>query len=91
MAKHEATTDAQQHKLCGVVEEAAARSRDRREARREKPHSWLMLKWAILLTIGLIAYTFYVYIGRFCVPMIRQDEGSFGSRGLGSEYNVILS
>lgn len=38
------------------------------------------------ITLGLMGYTFYVYIGRLCIPMIRHDDGAIpGGRGTGSE------
>ena len=65
------------------VEEAM----EKREARRNKPQPWIMRKLAVFMTIGIIAYAWYVYVGRLCVPMIRRDAGALGSRGLGSEFN----
>ena len=75
----------QDHKCCGVVEEAAARSRRRRDKRRAKPQPWIMLKFSIGFAVCLVAYASYVYIGRFCVPMIRKDHGALGGRRVGSK------
>ena len=71
-----------EHKCMGIVEEAM----EKREARRNKPQPWIMRKLAVFMTIGIIAYTWYVYVGRLCVPMIRRDAGALGSRVLGSEF-----
>lgn len=36
------------------------------------------------LCIALMAYCYYVFVGRACVQMIRQDPGNHGSRSAGS-------
>ncbi len=69
----------------GIVEEA----REKSEARRNKPQPWIVRKLAVFITIAMIAYTWYVYVGRMCVPMIRRDAGALGSRGLGSKLKFI--
>lgn len=51
---------------------------------------WIVLKLAVGITIGIVSYTFYVYIGRLCVPMIRKDEGALGGRGAGSTSIVCM-
>lgn len=49
---------------------------------------WIVLKLAVGITIAIVAYTFYVYIGRLCVPMIRKDEGALGGRATGSTCRI---
>lgn len=71
-----------EHRLCGVVQESAARARERRA--RQGPQPWIVLKLAVFITAGIIAYACYVYIGRLCVPMIRRSGSPLGSRALGS-------
>ena len=68
-----------------MVEDAALKSRQRRDKRRDKPQPWIALKFAVAFTSALIGYASYVYIGRFCVPMIRKDHGALGGRRIGSE------
>ncbi|OCH92562.1 zf-DHHC-domain-containing protein [Obba rivulosa] len=88
---HDGRTNADRdHQCCGVVEEAAAKSRRRRDARREKPQPWVVRKLAVAMTLGIIGYTFYVYIGRFCVRMIDRDSGELGGRGMGIAFLVIF-
>ncbi len=70
-----------EHSCCGVVQEA----QERRRQRRAKPQPWIVLKLAVGLTVSIIGYTSYVYIGRFCVPMIRKNHGALGGRRIGSE------
>ena len=77
-------------KCCGAVQEAASRSMDRRTQRREKPQPWIVLKMTIGFAWGIIGYASYVYIGRFCVPMIRKNRGILGGRRVGSEYRVLV-
>ena len=87
MAKESAGAQDQSHggKCCGVVQEATQKSMDRRNKRREKPQPWIVLKMTIGLTLGIMGYSSYVYIGRFCVPMIRKNGGILGGRRVGSE------
>lgn len=79
-----ANNDSSHGKCCGVVQEATAKSQQRRHQRREKQQPWIVLKMTVGITLGIIAYASYVYIGRFCVPMIRRDQGPLGGRRIGS-------
>jgi palmitoyltransferase len=72
-------------RCCGVVQEAAAKSRERAEQRRNKPQPWIVLKMTVGITLAIIGYASYVYIGRFCVPMIRDNAGPLGGRKTGSK------
>lgn len=58
----------------------------KREERRNKPQPWAARKATIVIVLGIIGYAFYVYIGRFCVAMLRDDAGVLGGRRIGSEY-----
>lgn len=59
--------------------------RQQKRARRTKPQPWILRKLTIGIVFGLGGYTFYVYIARFCLPMIRSRSGAQGSRAMGSE------
>ncbi|KAI0744588.1 zf-DHHC-domain-containing protein [Earliella scabrosa] len=76
-----------EHKCIGIVEEAL----EKREAARNRPQPWIARKLAVFITIGIIGYAWYVYVGRFCVPMIRRDEGALGSRAMGVAFLVVFS
>ncbi|KAG1896241.1 DHHC palmitoyltransferase-domain-containing protein [Suillus fuscotomentosus] len=73
---------------CGVVEEARTRARNRRA---NKPQPWITLKFAVGLTLALIAYTSYVYVGIFCKDMIVKNENALGSLTTGIVFLVIFS
>ncbi|KAH9922222.1 DHHC palmitoyltransferase-domain-containing protein [Fomitopsis serialis] len=90
MAQNEGKSKRQEFNCCAVMEEAAMRSRERRAKRKQKPMPWIVLKLAVGITIGIVAYTFYVYIGRLCVPMIRKNEGALGGRGTGIAFLVVF-
>ncbi|KAI0342150.1 zf-DHHC-domain-containing protein [Trametopsis cervina] len=75
---------------CGVIQEATSKSRERTEQRRNKPKSWLVLKMTAGTTLAIIAYASYVYIGRFCVPMIRKNGGPLSGRKTGIPFLVIF-
>ena len=83
MAKHDGPSS--EHQCCGVFQEAAEQSLKKREERRNKPQPWLARKATIGFVIGIIGYAFYVYIGRFCVPILRDNTGVLGGRRIGSE------
>lgn len=70
--------------------EQIERNRDRRE-NRTKPQPWVVRKLAIAIVFGLAGYTFYVYIGRICVPMIRRSSGALGGRTTGSESLTLVA
>lgn len=59
-------------------------------ANRTKPQPWIVQKLIVGLVIAIVAYAWYVYIGRFCVPMIRKDPDALGGRGLGSESQIVF-
>ncbi|KAH9837742.1 zf-DHHC-domain-containing protein [Rhodofomes roseus] len=90
MAQHAEKSRRQELNCCAVMEEAAMRSRERRAKRKQKPMPWIVLKLAVGITIAIVAYTFYVYIGRLCVPMIRRDEGALGGRATGIGFLVVF-
>ncbi|GJE88984.1 DHHC zinc finger domain-containing protein [Phanerochaete sordida] len=91
MAKDgEGATNPPQGKCCGVVQEAAAKGTERRNKRREKAQPWIVLKLTIGLTLGIIGYASYVYIGRFCVPMIKRSKSILGGRRFGIPFLVIF-
>jgi palmitoyltransferase len=74
------------------VSEIVAESNAKRRARRanQTPPPWIILKLAVFITLGIIVYASYVYIGRLCVPMLRRSPGALGSRTLGSACAPLL-
>ena len=59
--------------------------REKRRKRRSKPQPWVLLKFAVFLTLGITGFVTYVYVGRFCVPMVTRKPGAMGDRVFGSE------
>jgi len=53
-----------------------------KKAANTKGQPWIVLKLMVPLTVGIMGYVAYVYIGRFCLDMINEPEGS---RATGSE------
>ncbi|KAG1852125.1 DHHC palmitoyltransferase-domain-containing protein [Suillus subalutaceus] len=72
---------------CGVVEEARMRAHNRRA---QKPQPWIVLKFAVGLTLALIGYTSYVYVGIFCKDMIVKNESALGSQTTGIVFLVVF-
>jgi len=58
---------------------------EKRHKRRSKPQPWILLKFSIFLTFGIIGFATYVYIGRFCFPMLNREPEAMGNRVFGSE------
>jgi hypothetical protein len=71
---------------CGVVEDVRERRANRRNGQ-----PWLVLKLMVGFTVGIMAYTAYVYIARLCVKMIHRRNGAEGSRSTGSESTSYLA
>ena len=71
-------------RCCGVVQEVVDEARMKKAAN-TKGKPWIVLKLMVPLTVGIMGYAAYVYIGRFCLDMIRGREGAEGSRSAGSE------
>jgi palmitoyltransferase len=62
------------------------RAREDRYARHEaraRPQPWIVLKMVVFLTLGLMGYAAYVYVGLLVVPMIQRRAGAEGSRETG--------
>ncbi|KAF8263132.1 DHHC palmitoyltransferase-domain-containing protein [Lactarius quietus] len=71
-----------------LISDAAARARS---DRRKGPQPWLMLKLTIALAAAVIAYSGYVYIGKLCIPMIKRERSSLGSRTMGIVFLVVFA
>ncbi|PFH50212.1 hypothetical protein AMATHDRAFT_145711 [Amanita thiersii Skay4041] len=74
----------QDRKCCGVVEEAAYRAQSKRA---NKPQPWIVLKFMVFVTLGIMGYAAYVYIGRLCVPFIKSR---LDRRGTGIALLVVF-
>ena len=53
--------------------------------RKSKARPWLERKFIVGLVVAFFAYAWYVYVGRFCVPMIRRHANALGHRATGGE------
>jgi palmitoyltransferase len=69
---------------CGVIQEAKYQAREK-HTQRTKPQPWIVLKLTIGITVAIVAYASYTYIGRFCVPMMLKQDGALGSQATGSK------
>ncbi|KAI0032116.1 DHHC palmitoyltransferase-domain-containing protein, partial [Vararia minispora EC-137] len=52
---------------------------ERADRRREQPQPWLARKFTVGLTACIMVYTFYVVVGRVCVPAIRHDDSALAA------------
>lgn len=63
---------------------------EKRHKRRSKPQPWILLKFTILLTLGIIGFATYVYVDRFCVPMLTRKPGAMGDRVFGIAFLAVF-
>ena len=59
---------------------------EKRHKRRSKPQPWILLKFAVSLTLGIIGFATYVYVDRFCVPILTRKPEAMGNRVFGSQF-----
>lgn len=71
---------------CGTIQDAKYNAR---AAKGNKPQPWIALKLTIGMSMAIIGYTGYVYIGRFCVPMILRQQHALGGRTIGGEKEKV--
>ncbi|KAJ7455017.1 zf-DHHC-domain-containing protein [Mycena galericulata] len=64
--------------LCGTISEARYTARERREARRSKPQTWVVRKLMVPIVLGIMGYTAYVYAGRFAVRLMHGGRRADG-------------
>ena len=71
-----------QGKCFGLVEKPSAHEKSKR---RRSGQPWILKKLIVIITLGVMVYGAYVYLGRLCVPMIRRRNDAGAGRGTGSE------
>ncbi|KAF9450518.1 zf-DHHC-domain-containing protein [Macrolepiota fuliginosa MF-IS2] len=87
--EEDAVPQLSEHQCCGVVDETTFQPRGKR-ARGTKPQPWLVRKLMVFITLGIMGYAGYVYIGRFCRNTIKQDQNSTAGRATGIVLLVIF-
>ncbi|KAI5122661.1 hypothetical protein M0805_007921 [Coniferiporia weirii] len=75
-------------RFAGFSEQVKLRRKQR--ARSNKPRPWIERKFVVAFVIGMAGYAWYVYIARFCLPMIRRDADAMGGRGMGVAFLVVF-
>lgn len=78
---------AQERKFIGFREQLAQKRAQRYEG--TEPEPWLVRKLAVIITICILGYVYYVFVVGVCVPMVREEQGRQGSKGQGVVYLVI--
>lgn len=53
-----------------------AQQKEREERPKQQP--WLVRKLVVGVVIGIVGWTYYVYVGRMCVELIRRGEKAKG-------------
>ncbi|GAA5911002.1 hypothetical protein JCM6882_006745 [Rhodosporidiobolus microsporus] len=54
------------------------------------PDSWFVRKFAVGIVVAVFGYSYYVYVVRLCIPMIRMENDRLGGRAQGLAYLVIF-
>ncbi|GAA5958926.1 hypothetical protein JCM8115_000692 [Rhodotorula mucilaginosa] len=60
-----------------------------RQQEKQEPDHWFVRKFIIGIVVGVFGYSYYVYVVRLCVPMIRMQDNRLGGRAQGLVYLVI--
>ncbi|TFK71228.1 zf-DHHC-domain-containing protein [Pluteus cervinus] len=84
------TPHSQDQTCCGVVEEVKTQAREKR-ASRSKPQPWVVRKLMVAISLAIIGYVAYVYIGRFCLEMITEDGKALSNRKVGISLLAVFS
>ena len=58
----------------------------KRHERYSKPRPWVERKMFIPVVMGIVGYTWYVYIAVICVPILRRDADVLGGMAIGGEF-----
>lgn len=71
-----------EHTCCGVVQESVERAREDRYGPEAgtKPQPWIVLKFTVAITLGILAFGAYVYVGVLVVPMLKERPDAQGTR-----------
>ncbi|GAA5846081.1 hypothetical protein JCM9279_004779 [Rhodotorula babjevae] len=56
---------------------------------KQGPDSWFVRKFAVGIVAAIFAYSYYVYVVRLCIPMIRMEDSRLGARAQGLAYLVV--
>ncbi|KAF8309390.1 zf-DHHC-domain-containing protein [Clavulina sp. PMI_390] len=72
------------------IEESAERQREARQARRDRPQGWFARKFAVFMVIAIYIYTYYVYVVRFSVSMVKKRSDAKGNFAQGVAYLVVF-
>jgi len=68
-----------------LVRQIQADADIQRARHREQPQPWAARKPAVFMVFGILGYTYYVYMVRFCIKMIQKRFDAAGNRAQGSE------
>ncbi|GAA5928604.1 DHHC family palmitoyltransferase [Sporobolomyces koalae] len=54
------------------------------------PDPWISRKLAVGIVVAVFGYSYYVFVVRLCIPMIRMERTRLGARAQGLVYLVIF-
>ncbi|BGP56213.1 hypothetical protein JCM8202_002104 [Rhodotorula sphaerocarpa] len=56
---------------------------------KQDPDNWFVRKFIVGIVAGVFGYSYYVYVVRLCIPMIRMEDDRLGGQAQGLVYLVI--
>lgn len=54
-----------------------------KQQKKTRPDPFLVRKFAVFLVVGLFGWTYYVFVVRLAIPMVRRESSAIGSIGEG--------
>ncbi|SCZ99567.1 BZ3500_MvSof-1268-A1-R1_Chr3-1g06106 [Microbotryum saponariae] len=76
------------HRIIGIREHM--RNLEEKRLQQTGPDSWLTRKFAVGLVVGMFGYSYYVYVVRLCIKMVRLDRDRQGGRAQGGLISTTL-
>ncbi|BGP24522.1 vacuole protein, palmitoyltransferase domain containing [Rhodotorula toruloides] len=61
-----------------------------KQMEKQGPDNWVVRKFAVGVVAGVFGYSYYVYVVRLCIPMIRMESDRLGGRAQGLAYLVVF-
>jgi palmitoyltransferase len=67
----------------GVARDTYA-AKQKEQMENPKPQPWIVQKLAVGVVLAIVVWTYYVYVGRMCITLLRRGETAKGG-----EYNLL--
>ncbi|GAA5823556.1 hypothetical protein JCM10212_003181 [Sporobolomyces blumeae] len=75
------------HRFVGCREQMEIKRVEQVES--NQPDPWLSRKFVVAVVVGVFAYSYYVFVVRLCIPMIKMQDNRLGAEAQGLVYLVV--